>query len=125
MNEEKNKEKMEILYHDIQSVGRLKIIKNKMFNYWEYNEYLQKVCEYNIRSILSNYYSGKELTSEEEETISKYLFFSSNFYAGKADGPDFNDLRLQSCFGSGNFDYEELKLLHKINEERKQNNKKR
>lgn len=113
---------MQILYQDIQSVERL---KNKMFEYYEYNEYLKKVCEYNIRSILLNYYNGKEITDEERETIGKYLFFSSCFYAGNADGPSLSDLRLQSRFGSVNFDYEELNLIRKINEEKKQDIKKR
>lgn len=125
MSKEKNREKMQILYHDIQSVGRLKIIKNKIFDYYEYNEYLKKVCEYNIRSILEKYYSREELTREEEESIGKYLFFSSRFYAGSADGPDLYDLRLQSCFGSGNFDSEELESIYKINKQRKQSSKKR
>ena len=123
--EKTNKEKMQALYQNIQSEGKFKKIKNKLFNYDEYNNYLKNVCEYNIRSILDKYLNEKALTIEEEETIRKYLFFSSNFYAGKAEGPDDYDLNLQSCFGSGNFNYEELELINKISEDSKQHNKRR
>lgn len=125
MNEEENKEKMQILYSDIQNVGKLELLKKKAFNYYEYNEYLKKVCEYNIRSILEKYYNEKELTSDEEESIRKYLFFSSNFYNGNPEGPSLNELRLQCYFGSGDFDYKELELIYKINEQAKRNGKKR
>lgn len=127
MNEEKNRERMQTLSHDIQKMGKLKKIKSKMFDYYEYNDYLKKMCEYNIRSVLQNYYNGKEITDEEMETIKKYLFFSSCFYtsAAKPDGPSLYDWRLRCCFGSGDFDDSELELIHRINEEKKQNNKKR
>ena len=67
------------------------------------------------------------LTDEEMETIENYLFFSSCFYtsAAKPDGPSLYDWRLRCCFGSGDFDDSELELIHRINEEKKQNNKKR
>lgn len=119
---EKNKKRMQELYHDIE-MG----IKNKISesDFYEYNKYLEKECEYNIRFILEKYYNGVELTSEDKESIGKYMFFSGPFYAGKEAGPDLYDLRLKSSFGSGNFDSEELELIQKINNERKLNNKER
>lgn len=32
-----------------------------MLGFYEYNEYLKKLCEYNIRTILEKYYKGEEL----------------------------------------------------------------
>lgn len=123
MGEENNKVKMQTLYCDIYGMGKIQKIKNKFVEWFDYNKYAEKICEYNIRSVLANYYSGKELTTEEEDIIKQYIFFSSNFYAGKAEGPDLNDLRLKSCFGSGNFDLEELQLIKEIYENtQKQNN---
>lgn len=119
MNEEKNKERIETLYQDIKSVGKLEKIKNSIFDNLEYHKYLKKVCEYNIRSILLNYYNGKELTDKEKETLRNYSLFSGSFYDGK-DSPDSSDIRLQSKFGSGDFDYEELDLIRRINNENKQ-----
>ena len=122
MGEENNKEKMQILYCDIYGMEKIQKIRNKFVELFDHNKYLEKICEYNIRSILANYYSGKELTIEEEETIRQYIFFSSNFYARKAEGPDLNDLKLKSCFGSGNFDLEELQLIKEIYENSKKKN---
>lgn len=122
MGEENNKEKMQILYCDIYGMGKIQKIRNKFVELFDHNKYSEKICEYNIRSILANYYSGKELTIEEEETIRQYIFFSSNFYARKVEGPDLNDLKLKSCFGSGNFDLEELQLIKEIYENSKKKN---
>ncbi len=42
MNEEKNRERMQILSHDIQKMGKIKKIESKMFDYYGYNDYLKK-----------------------------------------------------------------------------------
>ena len=123
MNIEKNREKMQVLNIEIKNMGKLKILKNKLFDCYEYNKYLEKVREYNIRYILDKYYNGSELTSDETESIEKYVFFSQPFYLGQADGPSLFDLRLQSSFGSGKFDQEELAAIYKIKNDQRQNNK--
>ncbi len=121
MVKEKNREKMLILHNDISNVNKLQIIKYKLFNYYEYNEFLKKICEFKIRVIIDKYCTGREINNKDIETIEKYLLFSKRFYGDGefAEGPNLNDLRLMSSFGSGNFDSEELQLIHKINKVRK------
>lgn len=127
MNTEANEEKMKNLYHEIHGLKKLKSMIDKAIDNYSYNEYLKKVCEYNIRFIMKKYYNQEELTEEEMNAIQSYLFYSKNFYSSIAnpEGPSFMDLRLQSAYGSGNFDYEELDLINKIESESRVNNKKR
>ena len=121
MVKEKNKEKILILKNDIININKLQIIKYKLFNYYEYNEFLKKICEFKIRVVIDKYCTGREINQKDIETIEKYLLFSKRFYGDGefAEGPNLNDLRLMSSFGSGNFDSEELQLIYKINERKK------
>ena len=50
MVKEKNKEKILILKNDIININKLQIIKYKLFNYYEYNEFLKEYM--NLRFVL-------------------------------------------------------------------------
>lgn len=84
------------------------------------NERLQVQCELNLRKILAKYYNGEGLTVEEYNTIDKYLFYSSLSYFANPDGPSYYNLFLQSAFGAGQFDDDELDVIHKISYENSQ-----